>query len=44
MGGDANTIRLVSANGVEDWPAMDKKDVARRLIARAAEKLGVEPD
>ncbi|MBO9421799.1 bifunctional phosphopantothenoylcysteine decarboxylase/phosphopantothenate--cysteine ligase CoaBC [Labrenzia sp. R4_2] len=44
MGGDANTIRLVSANGVEDWPAMDKKDVARQLIARAAEKLGREPD
>jgi len=39
MGGDANTIRLVSADGVEDWPAMDKKDVARQLIERAAAKL-----
>ncbi|WP_420412918.1 bifunctional phosphopantothenoylcysteine decarboxylase/phosphopantothenate--cysteine ligase CoaBC [Roseibium sp.] len=39
MGGDANTIRLVSAEGVEDWPAMDKKAVARQLIEQAAEVL-----
>ncbi len=40
MGGDANTIRLVTRSGVEDWPEMDKSDVARRIIARAAETLG----
>ncbi|CTQ56901.1 DNA/pantothenate metabolism flavoprotein [Roseibium album] len=39
MGGDANTIRLVSKSGVEDWPQMDKAEVARRIIARAAEAL-----
>lgn len=39
MGGDANTIRLVSSAGVEDWPAMDKKDVARQIIQRASEAL-----
>ena len=40
MGGDANTIRVVSHDGVEDWPEMDKGEVARRIIARAAEALG----
>lgn len=39
MGGDANTIRLVSASGVEDWPAMDKKAVARKLVERMAAQL-----
>ncbi|MEO9527355.1 MAG: phosphopantothenoylcysteine decarboxylase, partial [Roseibium sp.] len=39
MGGDANTIRLVSRSGVEDWPEMDKTEVARRIIARAAQAL-----
>lgn len=41
MGGDANTIRLVSRSGVEDWPEMDKTDVARRIIERAAQELTV---
>jgi phosphopantothenoylcysteine decarboxylase/phosphopantothenate--cysteine ligase len=39
MGGDANTVRLVSRAGVEDWPEMTKPEVARRIIARAAEAL-----
>jgi phosphopantothenoylcysteine decarboxylase / phosphopantothenate---cysteine ligase len=39
MGGDANTVRLVSKSGVEDWPQMNKAEVARRIIARAAEAL-----
>lgn len=39
MGGDANTIRLVSRTGVEDWPEMEKGEVARRIITRAAEAL-----
>ncbi|MCV0425998.1 MAG: bifunctional phosphopantothenoylcysteine decarboxylase/phosphopantothenate--cysteine ligase CoaBC [Roseibium sp.] len=39
MGGDANTVRLVSKDGVEDWPQMDKTDVARQIIARAAAAL-----
>ncbi len=32
MGGDSNTIRLISNSGVDDWPTMDKKHVARRLV------------
>jgi phosphopantothenoylcysteine decarboxylase/phosphopantothenate--cysteine ligase len=39
MGGDRNTVHLVSAQAVESWPEMDKPDVARRLVARAAEHL-----
>jgi phosphopantothenoylcysteine decarboxylase/phosphopantothenate--cysteine ligase len=42
MGGDRNTIRLVSRDGVEDWPNMDKTEVARRLVARIVEALGDE--
>lgn len=37
MGGDANTVRIVSVEGVEDWPKLDKTDVAQRLVARIAE-------
>ncbi len=36
MGGDRNRVHLVSAEGVEDWPAMSKDEVAARLIERAA--------
>lgn len=39
MGGDANTVRIVTRQGVEDWPALDKKEVAARLIARIAGQL-----
>ncbi len=39
MGGDRNTIHLVTADGVEDWPEMDKVAVAEALIARAADHL-----
>ncbi len=34
MGGDANTIHVVTADGVESWPPQSKNDVARALIAR----------
>lgn len=36
FGGDRNTIHLVDARGVEDWPAMTKREVADRLAARIA--------
>ena len=39
FGGDANTIRLISAEGIEDWPTMSKTDVAERLAARIADAL-----
>jgi phosphopantothenoylcysteine decarboxylase/phosphopantothenate--cysteine ligase len=39
MGGAENTIHLVSATGVEDWPRLPKEEVARRLAARVAAAL-----
>lgn len=40
MGGDDNTVRLITASGVEDWPPMRKADVARRLTDCIAQALG----
>jgi len=39
MGGDTNTITLVTAKGVESWPPQSKDNVAAMLIARIAEAL-----
>jgi phosphopantothenoylcysteine decarboxylase/phosphopantothenate--cysteine ligase len=40
FGGDNNTIHLVRADGVEDWPTMSKEGVAETLAGRIAEALG----
>ncbi|WP_123193214.1 bifunctional phosphopantothenoylcysteine decarboxylase/phosphopantothenate--cysteine ligase CoaBC [Pannonibacter phragmitetus] len=39
MGGDANTVRIVTHDGIEDWPTLGKTEVARRLVARIAAAL-----
>jgi len=39
MGGDRNTVHLITAQGTESWPPMAKIEVARRLVERAAEHL-----
>ena len=39
MGGDTNTIYIVTADGVESWPPQAKDDVARVLIGRIADAL-----
>ncbi|MFY9839287.1 MAG: bifunctional phosphopantothenoylcysteine decarboxylase/phosphopantothenate--cysteine ligase CoaBC [Xanthobacteraceae bacterium] len=39
MGGDTNTVHLVTASGVEAWPRQAKDDVARRLVERIAAAL-----
>lgn len=36
MGGDSNTVHLVSGEGVETWPTLAKDEVASRLIAHLA--------
>jgi phosphopantothenoylcysteine decarboxylase/phosphopantothenate--cysteine ligase len=36
MGGDRNTVHLVTAAGVETWPTLGKDEVARRLVAHLA--------
>jgi phosphopantothenoylcysteine decarboxylase/phosphopantothenate--cysteine ligase len=39
MGGDANTVTLLTRDGAEPWPTMSKQDVAKKLIARLADDL-----
>jgi phosphopantothenoylcysteine decarboxylase/phosphopantothenate--cysteine ligase len=39
MGGDANRVHIITAQGSEDWPAMAKHEVAQRLVARVADAL-----
>jgi len=39
LGGDTDQVTLVSADGVEVLPLLPKRDVARRLIAKIAERL-----
>ena len=40
MGGDRNTVRIVEASGVTDWPDLPKEEVAERLARLVAERLG----
>jgi phosphopantothenoylcysteine decarboxylase/phosphopantothenate--cysteine ligase len=40
MGGDQNTVHLISASGVESWARAPKEEVARRLAERIADALG----
>ena len=40
MGGDNNRVQLVTASGVESWPELSKREVARRLTDRIAATLG----
>jgi phosphopantothenoylcysteine decarboxylase/phosphopantothenate--cysteine ligase len=42
MGGDHNTVHLVTTAGVETWPTLGKDEVARRLVARIADVLDAE--
>jgi phosphopantothenoylcysteine decarboxylase / phosphopantothenate---cysteine ligase len=39
MGGDANTVHIVTAEGVESWERAPKDQVARRLADRIADAL-----
>jgi phosphopantothenoylcysteine decarboxylase/phosphopantothenate--cysteine ligase len=40
FGGERNTVHLISAVGVEDWPTLAKDDVASRLAGRIALHFG----
>ncbi len=40
MGGDSNTVHLISASGTENWAPMPKAQVATQLAARVADALG----
>ena len=39
MGGEENAVSLITATGVEEWPRLNKDEVARRLAARIAEAV-----
>ncbi len=39
FGGDRNTVHLVTAQGLESWPALSKQDVAERLMSAAAKYI-----
>jgi phosphopantothenoylcysteine decarboxylase/phosphopantothenate--cysteine ligase len=39
MGGDKNTVHLITGNAVENWPELDKREVGIRLAARIATQL-----
>jgi phosphopantothenoylcysteine decarboxylase/phosphopantothenate--cysteine ligase len=39
MGGDNNTIHLVTADGVDDWPPQSKEEAAAMLIQKIAATL-----
>jgi phosphopantothenoylcysteine decarboxylase/phosphopantothenate--cysteine ligase len=39
MGGENNTVHVITASGVESWPEMSKAKVARKLMERAAGEL-----
>jgi phosphopantothenoylcysteine decarboxylase/phosphopantothenate--cysteine ligase len=40
MGGKRNRVSIVSRDGVERWPDMDKAEVAEKLVAMIAARLG----
>ncbi len=39
LGGDSNTVHLVTDNGVEHWPPLAKDAVAERLASKVADAL-----
>jgi phosphopantothenoylcysteine decarboxylase / phosphopantothenate---cysteine ligase len=39
MGGDRNRVTLISAEGAEEWPELDKVEVAERLARLIVERL-----
>ncbi len=44
MGGDQNSIHLITADGLESWERLPKKEVASRLAERIARHLGQGQD
>ncbi|MCK8780369.1 bifunctional phosphopantothenoylcysteine decarboxylase/phosphopantothenate--cysteine ligase CoaBC [Rhizobium sp. NTR19] len=39
MGGTRNRVKIISGGGVDEWPDLDKDEVAERLAALIAQKL-----
>jgi phosphopantothenoylcysteine decarboxylase/phosphopantothenate--cysteine ligase len=43
FGGDRNEVHLIDGKGVEDWPALSKREVAERLADRIAAHFAKRP-
>jgi phosphopantothenoylcysteine decarboxylase/phosphopantothenate--cysteine ligase len=41
MGGERNTVHIISADDIESWPEMAKDEVAQKLVARVADHLAL---
>jgi phosphopantothenoylcysteine decarboxylase/phosphopantothenate--cysteine ligase len=39
MGGDMNTVHIVSKDAIDSWPKLSKAEVAERLVALFATKF-----
>ena len=39
MGGDRNRVKLISRNGIEEWPDLGKDEVAKRLAREIAARV-----
>ncbi|TNM66345.1 bifunctional phosphopantothenoylcysteine decarboxylase/phosphopantothenate--cysteine ligase CoaBC [Aliirhizobium smilacinae] len=39
MGGNRNRVKIISAQGIDEWPDLSKEEVAERLAALIASKL-----
>lgn len=44
MGGDANSVHIVTADGIESWAQLPKAEVARKLIEKVADALAPRAD
>jgi phosphopantothenoylcysteine decarboxylase/phosphopantothenate--cysteine ligase len=44
IGGDLNTVHLITEEGVDAWPRLSKADVAERLARRIAGQLNPAPE
>lgn len=42
MGGDRNTVHIVTRDGVESWPEMDKSEIAMSLMRRIAAHIAAK--
>ncbi|MXQ12006.1 bifunctional phosphopantothenoylcysteine decarboxylase/phosphopantothenate--cysteine ligase CoaBC [Microvirga makkahensis] len=40
MGGESNTVHLVTRSGIETWPTLSKTEVAERLVAHVGALIG----
>ena len=43
MGGDRNRVRIVSRDGVEEWPELSKQETAERIAAHVVKQLLGKP-